>query len=80
MAYCIARKRLETHSIEEALALALEKFEGAYSLVVMSPTKVIAARDPMGFKPLCIGKLKGGYILQAKPVHLMQLVQNLCAM
>lgn len=66
MAYCIARKRLETHSIEEALALALEKFEGAYSLVVMSPTKVIAARDPQGFKPLCIGKLKGGYIFASE--------------
>ncbi len=66
MAYLIARKRLETSSIEEALALALEKFEGAYSLVVMSPKKVIAARDPMGFKPLCIGKLEGGYIFASE--------------
>ena len=66
MAYLIARKRLETSSIEEALALALEKFEGAYSLVVMSPTKVIAARDPMGFKPLCIGKTKDGYVFASE--------------
>lgn len=66
MAYLIARKRLETHSIEEALILALEQFEGAYSLVLMSPTKVIAARDPMGFKPLCIGKLKDGYIFASE--------------
>ena len=66
MAYLIARKRLETHSIQDALMLAVDKFEGAYSLVIMSPTKIIAARDPHGFKPLCIGKLKGGYIFASE--------------
>ena len=66
MAYLIARKRLETDSIEKALEKALERFEGAYSLVIMSPTKIIAARDPMGFKPLCIGKLKDGYIFASE--------------
>lgn len=66
MAYLIARKRLETSSIEEALELALERFEGAYSLVIMSPSKVIAARDPMGFKPLCVGKTKDGYVFASE--------------
>ena len=66
MAYLIARKRLETSSIEAALALALDRFEGAYSIVVMSPSKVIAARDPMGFKPLCIGKMKDGYVFASE--------------
>ena len=66
MAYLIARKRLETDSIEKAVEQALDRFEGAYSLVIMSPKKVIAARDPMGFKPLCIGKLKDGYIFASE--------------
>lgn len=35
----------------------MHRIEGAYSLVVMSPRKLIAARDPHGFRPLCIGLL-----------------------
>ncbi len=66
MAYLIARMRLECHSIERAVELAMEHFEGAYSFVVMSPRKVIAARDPHGFKPLCIGKHKDGYVFASE--------------
>ncbi|MEI3014184.1 MAG: hypothetical protein V8T36_05175 [Ruthenibacterium lactatiformans] len=44
-------------TIEEAVEQAMDKLKGAYSLVVMSPRKLIAARDPQGFRPLCIGKL-----------------------
>jgi amidophosphoribosyltransferase len=57
MAYIIARKRLKTHSIEEALFEAMKELGGAYSIVMMSPQKLIAARDPYGFRPLCIGKI-----------------------
>ena len=52
IAYFIARERLNTRSVEEAVARAVRRLKGAYSLVVMSPRKLIAARDPYGFKPL----------------------------
>ena len=56
IAYHIARERLKSKSVEEAVGRACRKIKGAYSLVVMSPRKLIGARDPYGFKPLCIGK------------------------
>lgn len=56
IAYLIAKNRIRTSTVEEAVAAAMKKIRGAYSLVVMSPRKLIGARDPFGFKPLCIGK------------------------
>lgn len=63
IAYHIARERVKTATVEEAVANAMKKIVGAYSLVVMSPRKMIGARDPYGFKPLCIGKRDNAYIL-----------------
>ena len=57
IAYTITRARLNTGSIEAAVEAAMKRIVGAYSLVVMSPTKLVAARDPMGFRPLCMGKI-----------------------
>ncbi len=56
IAYLIARERLQSKSVEEAVTNAMQKLSGAYSLVIMSPRKLIGARDPFGFRPLCIGK------------------------
>lgn len=62
IAYTITKERLTAGSIEEALKNAMNKLKGAYSLVIMSPKKLIAARDPNGFRPLCIGRFEnGGY-------------------
>lgn len=55
--YAITKERLTAPSIEEAVSRAMDKLEGAYSLVIMSPKKLIAARDPHGFRPLCMGKM-----------------------
>lgn len=55
--YIIARERLRTGSVEEAILSAMRRLEGAYSLVLMSPKKLIAVRDPKGFRPLCMGRL-----------------------
>ena len=66
IAYHIARERVNTHSVEDAVAKAIRKIKGAYSLVVMSPRKLIGARDPYGFKPLCIGKRDNAYILASE--------------
>ena len=57
MSHYIIKERLSSNSIEEALEKAMRRFEGAYSMVIMSPSKLIAARDPIGFRPLCMGKI-----------------------
>lgn len=66
IAYHIARERIKTDTIEEAVIHAMRKIKGAYSLIVMSPRKLIGARDPFGFKPLCIGKRDNAYILASE--------------
>lgn len=55
IAYLITKERLTAPSTEMALSKVFDKIEGAYSLVLMTPTKLIAARDPQGFRPLCYG-------------------------
>ncbi|MFV0341540.1 MAG: amidophosphoribosyltransferase [Anaerocolumna sp.] len=66
IAYLIARERLSTGSVEEAVKNAMLKLSGAYSLVIMSPRKLIGARDPFGFRPLCIGKRGNTYVLASE--------------
>lgn len=66
IAYHIARERLNSKTVEEAVVRACRKIKGAYSLVVMSPRKLIGARDPFGFKPLCIGKRDNAYIITSE--------------
>ena len=56
IAYLIARERITSGSIESAVKNAMKKLKGAYSLLVMSPNKLIAARDKWGFRPLQMGK------------------------
>lgn len=67
IAYMITRERLTASSIEEAVCRAMGSLEGAYSLVLMSSAKMIAARDPYGFRPLCFGRLhQGGYVIASE--------------
>lgn len=66
IAYHIARERCKVGAAEEAVANAMKKIKGAYSLVISSPRKLIGARDPQGFKPLCIGKRDNAYILTSE--------------
>lgn len=67
IAYIITQERLRTPSIEEAVSAAMKKLEGAYSLVLMSAAKLIAARDPYGFRPLCYGKTAdGAYVVASE--------------
>lgn len=60
IAYLITRERLTSSSIEEAVSRAMNFLEGAYSLCMMSSCKMIAARDPYGFRPLCYGRTPDG--------------------
>ncbi len=66
IAYHIARERIHSAAVEEAVSKAMNKIKGAYSLIVMSPRKLIGARDPFGFRPLCIGKRDHAYILASE--------------
>ena len=66
IAYHIARQRVKTSTVEEAVKNAMKKLVGSYSLIVMSPRKLIGARDPFGFRPLCIGKRDNAYILASE--------------
>ncbi|MBE6763927.1 MAG: amidophosphoribosyltransferase, partial [Ruminococcaceae bacterium] len=67
IAHAIITARLTAGSIEQAIEQAMYRLEGCYTLCVMSPKKLIAARDPKGFRPLCIGTTEsGGYIFASE--------------
>ena len=67
IAYAITRERMMTSSIEEAVSNTMNLLEGAYSLVLLSSTKMIAARDPFGFRPLCYGQMPdGAYVVASE--------------
>ena len=66
ISYVIVRERLKTGSIEQAVKNAMNHLIGAYSLVIMSPRKLMAVRDPYGFRPLCIGKIENSYVFASE--------------
>lgn len=67
IAYIVTKERLKAPSIEDALSSAMGILDGAYSLVLMSPQKLICARDPYGFRPLCFGKTPEGlYVIASE--------------
>ena len=62
----IARERIKAKSIEEAVINATKYLKGAYSLLVMSSRKLVAVRDPYGFRPLCMGKHGNDYVFASE--------------
>ncbi len=67
IAYIVTKERLTAPSIEDALSRAMDILEGAYSLILMSPQKLICTRDPFGFRPLCYGeKPDGTYVVASE--------------
>lgn len=64
--YEITRCRLISDSIEDAVCGAMKAIQGAYSLVIMSPSKLIGVRDPHGFRPLCIGTIGESFVLASE--------------
>ena len=67
ISYIITKERLTAPSIEQAVNKAMERIHGAYSLVIMSPSKLIAARDRHGFRPLCYGQMgDGSYVVASE--------------
>ena len=65
ISYIITKERLTAPSIEQAVNHAMDRIKGAYSLVIMSPSKLIAVRDENGFRPLCYGKTSDGRYIVA---------------
>ncbi len=67
ISYIITKERLTAPSIEVAMSSAMDKLDGAYSLVIMTTNKLIAARDPHGFRPLCFGRIPDGcYVIASE--------------
>ena len=71
IAYIVTKERLVSASIEEALSRAMDSLDGAYSLVLMSAQKLLCARDPYGFRPLCFGRTaEGRYVVASESAAL----------
>ena len=66
ISHVIINERLHTNSIEEAIEKAMDKLKGAYSMVVMSPQKLMAVRDPQGIRPLAMGKMGGEIVFASE--------------
>ncbi|MCR5602545.1 MAG: amidophosphoribosyltransferase [Lachnospiraceae bacterium] len=66
----IVKERLRTASIEEAVMNVSRELKGGYAIIVMSPKKLVGIRDPLGLKPMCLGKLDTGYVLASESAAL----------
>lgn len=67
IAFHVARERVHSKTVEEAVLKTARKLKGGYALVIMSPRKLIGeARDPLGLKPLCLGKRDNTYVLASE--------------
>ena len=66
IAYFIARERVHAKNVEEAVLKTARKIKGSYGLVVTSPKKLVAVRDPFGLKPLCLGRRGQSYIVASE--------------
>lgn len=62
----LAKMRAETDSIEAAVKKVASRLKGGFALLIMSPRKLVAVRDPFGLKPLCIGKKGKAYVLASE--------------
>ena len=66
------------NGFEAALIQALERVQGAYSLVMLTRNKVIAVRDPRGFRPLCLGRFNGGWVVASETCALDLVGAHIC--
>ena len=73
LVHLIARER--EGSIEERIQRALSHVRGAYSLLFLTETGLVAVRDPLGFRPLVLGKLKNGGIVFASETCALDLIE-----
>jgi amidophosphoribosyltransferase len=62
--HLMSRSRRRT--LQEAFVEALRMIKGAFSLLLLTPGYLLAARDPRGFRPLCIGRVNGSYVVASE--------------
>ncbi len=62
--HLISRSRRRT--LQEAFVEALRMVQGAFSLLMLTPEYLLAARDSHGFRPLCIGRVNGSYVVASE--------------
>lgn len=62
----IAKNRISSESIVETLVKTMNEIEGSYALTILTPQKLIGVRDPLGIRPLCLGKLGDSYMLASE--------------
>lgn len=70
IAYKIAMERRNTSSIEEAVIHVAKELKGGFALLILSPQKLVAVRDPLGLKPLCLGRKGETYVLASEDAAL----------
>jgi len=66
IAFLLAKERIHTNSTAEALQNVMRKISGAYSLIIMTPKRMVVARDPHGFRPLAIGKKDDAWVFASE--------------
>ena len=66
IAQLMAKERIRTNSTAEAMMKVMTEISGAYSIIVMTPQRMVVARDPQGFHPLCIGKIKNSWVFASE--------------
>ena len=64
--HVIVQERLKSKSIEEAVENTMKRLKGSYSLIIMTSQKLIAVRDPQGFKPLCMGRTQNEIVFASE--------------
>lgn len=62
----LGRHSILTERIEDAIFLMMTELQGSYALTILTPEKVIGVRDPLGIRPLCLGKLEDKYVLASE--------------
>src|SRR5215210_1356619 len=66
IAACAVGELEQGHSVAEAVLRTMRRLEGAYSVAMIFRDKLVAFRDPHGFRPLCIGEIEGGYVVSSE--------------
>ncbi|MCX7745677.1 MAG: amidophosphoribosyltransferase [Clostridia bacterium] len=66
IANLISRYRVTNNNIEEAIEKMMGDIRGSYALVILTPRKLIGIRDPLGIRPLCIGRIDDSYVIASE--------------
>jgi amidophosphoribosyltransferase len=66
IAACAVAELEKGQTVAEAILWAMRRLKGAYSIAMIFRDKLVAFRDPHGFRPLCIGEVEGGYVVSSE--------------